>query len=322
MNIELFNMFMMSLYSQRTKELIVKKTNDNALKRILTDYTYDIENSMEEDANIDLKKFFSVVTPEIRFLYLLRELGYNQLRQLMIDTKDLSGDLNLLSKIHHYLGISCLTFFNDNGNYYHGVNNYYDYDVNDNNIVLNTTTEVKELSIPDINKENPEIIMVQRDDNTTDEALAVKAIISNTDYEKILNVDNINKTNATNIKSLKDTIVYNNKKYKLDANLIISKDNIYYNCIYYKNKQYISTQTSIEESKWSNDIEITKSNSIISVYVLTEETGSSQSTSSKSYDKFIHKSSSTSLSKISSIIKNTSNSKSYDKFKKNSIISK
>jgi hypothetical protein len=322
MNVDLFNMFMMSLYSQRTKELILKKTNDTALKRILTDYTYDIENSMEEDANIDLKKFFSVVTPEIRFLHLLRELGYNQIRKLMIDTKDLTGDLNLLSKIHHYLGISCLTFFNDNGNYYHGVNNYYDYDINDNNIVINTTTEVLELSIPDINKENPEIIMVQRDDNTTAEALAVKAIISNPDYEKILNVDNINKTNATNIKSLKDTIVYNNKKYKLDANLIISDDNKYYNCIYYKNKQYIATETTVEQSKWSNDIEITKSNSIISVYVLSEEAVSSQSTSSKSYDKFIHKSSSTSLSKISSIIKNTSNSKSYDKFIKRSIISK
>ena len=326
MNIDLFNMYIMSLYSQKTKELILKKTNDNALKRIISDYTYDIEKANNEDANVDLKKFFSVVTPEIRFLHLLRELGYNKIRKIMIESKDLAGDINLLSKIHHYLGISCLTFFNDNDNYYHGVNNYYDYNTNDNDIVINTTNEVLELSISDINKAYPEIIMIQRDFYTTHEALAVKAIISNPDYEKILNVDNINKTNAMNIKSLKDTIIYNKMKYKLDANLIISDDNKYYSCIYHKNKQYIATETNIEESKWSNDIEIKKSNSIISIYVLSEEADSAtetKSTSSKNYDKFIKSSSlSKSSSNILSVIKKTSDSKNYDKFIKSSNISK
>ena len=68
MDMNLFDTFIFSLYSQNIKDLILKKNSDTAIKRILADYIYDIEN-VNNSANDDLSTFLSIIKPQILFLH-------------------------------------------------------------------------------------------------------------------------------------------------------------------------------------------------------------------------------------------------------------
>jgi hypothetical protein len=272
MNYNLFNTQILSLYSQNIKELILKKNSDTAITRILTDYIYDI-NDINSSVNDELKTFTSIVKSPILFLHLLRELNYSNIRQLMINTKNMSGNINFLAKMFRYLNINCLKIFNINNtdNYYYGVDKYCDYDVVDNDLMMITTNKVEKLQISTLNNDVPEIIIVQRFNENVDEALIVKKIISDPDNEKILNLNNIDMANYNNIKSMKDIITYNDRQYKLDACIILLYENEkYLTYLNHKDKKYIcdiNVNVNTIQTNWINNFSTTKNN-IIAIYVL------------------------------------------------------
>jgi len=290
MNTQWFNAFIFTLYSNHIKNLIIKKNSDTAIKRILTDYIYDIED-VDSSANDDLITFSNIIPPPILYLHLLRELNYNTIRQLMINTKDLYININFLAKIFRYLSINCLKIFNisKTDNYYYAIDKYYDYDIANDNIILNITNDVEELSIPSLINNNPEIIIVQRYNDTTDEALIVKEIISNPNNERILNLNNIDKKNYDNIKSMDDVITFSNKKYSLEACIIMRPDNSYLTCIYHKDKKYMKDDDYIMQQDWTNDFAATNNN-IMAIYVLQDEIMSSlvKGTTTKSVSTSVH----------------------------------
>lgn len=290
MNTQWFNAFIFTLYSNHIKNLIIKKNSDTAIKRILTDYIYDIED-VDSSANDDLITFSNIIPPPILYLHLLRELNYNTIRQLMINTKDLYININFLAKIFRYLSINCLKIFNisKTDNYYYAIDKYYDYDIANDNIILNITNDVEELSIPSLINNNPEIIIVQRYNDTTDEALIVKEIISNPNNERILNLNNIDKKNYDNIKSMDDVITFSDKKYSLEACIIMRPDNSYLTCIYHKDKKYMKDDDYIMQQDWTNDFAATNNN-IMAIYVLQDEIMSSlvKGTTTKSVSTSVH----------------------------------
>lgn len=273
----LFDTFIFSLYSQNIKDLILKKNSDTAIKRILADYIYDIEN-VNNSANDDLSTFLSIIKPQILFLHLLRELNYNTIRQFLIKTKNIQVDINFLVKLFRYLSINCLKIFNIIGsdNYYYGIDKYYDYEIaNNTDIILNITKEVEEFTIPDLINNIPDIIIIQRYNDDTQEASIVQEIITDENNERILNLNNIDKSNYNNIKSMKDIITFNNRKYKLEACIEITNDNNYQTYIYHKNKKYKNTT----QTEWSNDFSTTINN-IMAIYILQEQKSSSPVVSS------------------------------------------
>jgi len=263
-----FVVMLMSLYSQYTRDLIIKKGNDNVINILLTKYYY----------NNDLSKtFYSIISHEILLLFLLRETGHNNIRQYMINNKTLNTPMILMSYIHKYLKLKCLRFFNiHNTDNYYSIDNYYDYTINSDNKLTFALT--KSLDSANGSKtETPDIIMIQKDNDDTDEAIFIKNTIINTSYEKVFNVNN---TDA-NIKSLNSVITYNNNNYKLDSCIISSKDDNEYKILFhYNNKQYSYSpnKEEIKEVKWnknndsssssnSNDIKKIKSN-LIAIYTL------------------------------------------------------
>jgi len=120
-----FVVMLMSLYSQYTKELIIKKSNENIINTLLTKYYH----------NNDLSKtFYSIISHEILLLYLLRETGYNNIRDYMINNKTLNIPINFISHIHKYLKLNCLRIFNiHNTDNYYNINHNYNYTINENN---------------------------------------------------------------------------------------------------------------------------------------------------------------------------------------------
>jgi hypothetical protein len=272
MNTQWFNALIFSLYSHHIKNLIIKKNSDTAIKRILTDYIYDIED-VDSSANDDLKTFFSIIPPPVLYLHLLRELNYNAIRQLMMKTKDMYVNINFLAKIFRYLSINCLKIFNisNTDNYYYEIDKYYDYEISNDNVILNITGEVEEFTIPALINNIPEVILVQRCNENTDEALIVQEIISNSNNERILNLNNIDKKNYDNIKSMDDVIVFNNKKYTLEACIIMRPDNSYLTCIFHKNEKYMKDDDYIMQQDWKNDFATNNNNNIMAIYVLQDE---------------------------------------------------
>jgi len=272
MNTQWFNALIFSLYSHHIKNLIIKKNSDTAIKRILTDYIYDIED-VDSSANDDLKTFFSIIPPPVLYLHLLRELNYNAIRQLMMKTKDMYVNINFLAKIFRYLSINFLKIFNisNTDNYYYEIDKYYDYEISNDNVILNITGEVEEFTIPALINNIPEVILVQRYNENTDEALIVQEIISNSNNERILNLNNIDKKNYDNIKSMDDVIVFNNKKYTLEACIIMRPDNSYLTCIFHKNEKYMKDDDYIMQQDWKNDFATNNNNNIMAIYVLQDE---------------------------------------------------
>lgn len=250
-----FVVILMSLYSQYTKDMIMTKDNKTVINSLLTKYYY----------NNDLSKtFYNIISHEILLLHLLRETGHINIRQHMIEQKNLNMPINFVHSIHKYLQLNCLSFFSihNTNKYYCGINNYYEYTINaDYQLSFEVTNDLSKATLSN-KKDFPEIIMIQKEFENTDESKIVTSIISNSAYEKVFNIDNYDKQNASNIKSLNEVITYNNKKYKMDSCILRSKDDNKYSILFhYNDKQYsYSPNEEIKEVKWYKNIKSTSTN--------------------------------------------------------------
>jgi len=253
-NINSFIAILISLYSNYTKDIILKK---KSLKE--GDLIYIIQNLLKTFyLNEKLNNLFNNGFSNILLLKFLNLTNNNYLREYVLNTKNFNLKYYLLCDLHNYLNINCLKFFTTtkNNNFYCDINNYYY--LSHNNFELNFI----EKDIPEYNqiyskiinkiKKNPEILIIQKDDDKTIETNIVSKIISkDINIEKVFNMNTYIKSTDI-ITPFNDIIIFNNIKYKLDC-CIINYDNNDYLLLHIDNKKYIYDISNeyIAEYNWN-----------------------------------------------------------------------
>jgi len=253
-NINSFIAILISLYSNYTKDIILKK---KSLKE--GDLIYIIQNLLKTFyLNEKLNNLFNNGFSNILLLKFLNLTNNNYLRKYVLNTKNFNLKYYLLCDLHNYLNINCLKFFTTtkNNNFYCDINNYYY--LSHNNFELNFI----EKDIPEYNqiyskiinkiKKNPEILIIQKDDDKTIETNIVSKIISkDINIEKVFNMNTYIKSTDI-ITPFNDIIIFNNIKYKLDC-CIINYDNNDYLLLHIDNKKYIYDISNeyIAEYNWN-----------------------------------------------------------------------
>jgi hypothetical protein len=189
---------------------------------------------------MDKLKIISNILPfNIIFLNYLRLMNYDDIREFMLKSHDYSMYPGFISKILNYHKLSILHLFRFNNEYYIN-NNYYNYHVKNNEIVPviedefeNSTIDYIQLTNETLINSNPEILIIQ-EDNDTKETEIMKSIINNPKYPKeIFNIKTYLKNKKFNIFkykiqaiSLEDAIAFvdNDEKYIYKNNKIVKSE--------------------------------------------------------------------------------------------------
>lgn len=274
-----------SLYSSYTKDLIMNKNNNEKenlrgiVKKLLSEYYYYNNKSLN---------FFHIITPEILLLKSLSLIKRNDLREFIIRTKNFELPMSLMCDFHHNLAINCFKLMTiDNNNYYCEINDNYDLIVDDDNLkyqnnMMMNITDIKTM-ISTLLNDKPEMILIQKDNENTDEANILKMIIqSGIDYEKAFNLKSYAKSTDT-YQQLDDIIFINNNKYQIDTCIIkSSNDNNYIILLHYNNKKYMYDIKNglLNENEWDlktfnyNEYNFANSPSVFITYISIDKTSS------------------------------------------------
>jgi hypothetical protein len=274
-----FVALLMSNFSTYTKNLILTKRSDDAgslisiIKKLSNEYYYYNTKSLN---------FFHIITPEILLLKVLALMRQNDLRKFIIETKHFELPMSFMCDFHHSIAINCFKLMTmDNNNFYCELNDYYDLKMVEDKLsfrVLPMNIEAPNIktSILTLLNDIPEMILIQKEKNTTEEAEVITEIIGKgNDYEKALNINNYKKTNDS-FTFFDDIIIVNNNKYKLDTCIIKSSvNNSYLVLLHFDEKKmmYDISNGLLNENNWNlktfvyNDYSYKDSPSIFASYI-------------------------------------------------------
>lgn len=277
-----FVALLMSLYSTHSKNLILNKSSTDSgsllsiIKKILNEYYY---------YNTTTLNFFHIITPEILLLKSLSLMNLDNLRDFIINTKNFKLPMSFICDFHHNISINCFKIITiDNINFYCEINNIYDLNVVDdkliyqNNMMMNIDAIKNRFS--SLLNGKPEMILIQKDNNDTEEAVLLKTIIgSGVDYEKTFNLNNYGDPITDTYKNLDDIIFINKLKYRLDSCIIKSnKDDSYLVLLHFNDKKFIYDIKNelLSENDWNlktfvyNDYNFSNSPSIFMIYTIID----------------------------------------------------
>jgi len=274
-----FIALLMANYSTFTKNLILSKRAGNegslinVIKKLVYDYYY---------YNTKTLNFFHIITPEILLLKTLDLMRREDLRTFIINTKHFELPMSFICDFHHSIGINCFKVMTiDNDNYYCEVNDYYDLKVVDDKLSFKSNgfdVNANDLktSIITLLEDKPEMIIIQKEKETTEEAEILKSIINTgKDYEKSLNLNNYRKS-KDNYKTYNDVIYVNDTRYRLDCCIIKSSVNNSYLLLLNVNEKkfiYDISNGLLNENNWTlnsfvyNDYSFQDSPSAIAIYI-------------------------------------------------------
>lgn len=225
----------------------------------------------------DNPEILSLISGEIFLLKFLRLNKNNDIRNLIIKMKDFSIlPIGYVSKILEVSNSNFIHLYEYNNNYYI-INNYFDYKVDNDNVVIQLKDDVNKLSIKDIHNMNrqlvqntPDIIVVQHQ-NSIDINSFVDLLTSKEDIQYILNFDLYNEHPFNNI---------NGNTYNLNVTITDNYD------IYFKSTQgenYIYSDGIIK--KYDSDYYSSEKNSLISIYSIDATKYKKVEEKSKSIEK-------------------------------------
>lgn len=187
----------------------------------------------------------SIITPEVLLLKFLRLTEHSDVRNILINNKDLNISIGYLSKILANAQIKFIHLFRINKEYFIN-NNCYDYSTDNNKIVPKISKNFLNLNKDDLFKSNmdliiynPDIIIIQEERANTDDTEIMKQIISQREMDFLLNLRTYDKSNVQQL---------NGNFYKLD--LIMTADHkFYFNS---KDNQYVydHMNNTLSETTW------------------------------------------------------------------------
>lgn len=225
----------------------------------------------------DNPEILSLISGEIFLLKFLRLNKNNDLRNLIIKMKDFSIlPIGYVSKILEVSNSNFIHFYEYNNNYYI-INDYFDYKVDNGNVVIELKDDFSELSLKDIHNMNrqlvqntPDIIVVQHQD-AVDINSFIDLITAKKDIQHTLNFDMYDKHTFNNI---------NGNTYNLDLT-ITDNYNIHFKST--KGENYIYSDGIIKKntSEYCNP----RRNPLISIYSIDAKEFKKVGEKSKSSEK-------------------------------------
>lgn len=219
-----------------------------------------MEGQMIIRSIINNPEILSIIPGEIFLLKFLRLNKCNDVRKFLLKNKDFSKlPVGFVSKILKVSNMNFIHLFNYNKNYFI-INDYYDYVVDNDEIVAELNDSYMNMSIKDIHNMNrdlvnnsPDMIVVQHE-NAIDKDSMVNLMVSKKDIQDNLNLKMYNNYQFDNL---------NGNSYHLD--LIITDDyKIYF--ISNQNKEYVYSNGKLKETNWSNGSMSNSRNRLISIY--------------------------------------------------------
>jgi len=277
--INIFIAILMSFYSSYCKEFLI--TNDNNKKKELNNIIHTLINYHYYNTTTT-SNFFKIIKPQILLLKFLNIINYD-LRTFLLENNTLDIPLTFLCDIHHHLNLKCMKIFNFNNsnNFYCYVNNFYSYsyfsDIDNTIIFYLNSNNINKNDIKNYIKEGNDIIMIQKENKTSEAEIVENIINLNDKNEKILNIDNYD-DNTNSIKHFDDIITFNYINYKLDTCIIKSNINDNYIILLHFNKNkylYDINNNNLFEYDWSNlnkfnynQFDFNTSPSLIATYII------------------------------------------------------
>jgi hypothetical protein len=244
-DINIFIGFLMTFYSTSFKQLILNKyiSDKNSLlyiiKTILTKYYYNTKDTID---------FFKIVTPEILLLKFLSLSNYHNFREYVILNNNYKISLLFIYDFYTYTNLKTFNLLSIDNKFYCETNNYIKYNYKKNNYIIYDSINDIEDIITNKLKNKPEIIIIQKENNTNFNVALKKLLIN---YETKFNLN----TYITDIKLFTETIIINDIHYKLDSCIIKSNLNDNYIILFhYNNEKYIYdiNNNNLLKFNWNN----------------------------------------------------------------------